>query len=106
MTMDESLSPRQQYVSWIEDRIEDFKAGLTRDELLGLADTAVHDLFQTDDGQYPLTEILLRDAVDSLIFHRLKLPGYRQWLKARQSDTHPRPDQGTHHPAGPEVDRS
>lgn len=85
------ISPHQQYVDWIEDRIEEFKNSLTRDELMQLADEAVDNLFGTEDGQYPLTEILLRDAVDSLIFHRLKLPTYRQWLKTCQSDTESRP---------------
>lgn len=89
------LSPRQQYVQWVEDRIEEHKAALTREELLSLADDAVDGLYDTDDGQYPLTEILLRDAVDALIFRRLRLPSYRQWLKAYRSDTESRPLQGT-----------
>ncbi|NIP81049.1 MAG: hypothetical protein GWM90_18255 [Gemmatimonadetes bacterium] len=90
-----SRSPRRQYLQWVEDRIEDYKASLTRDELLSLADQAVTDLFETEDGQYPLTEILLRDAVDALIFQRLGLPGYRRWLRTCQSDTPPRPPEGT-----------
>jgi hypothetical protein len=89
-------SPRQQYLDWVEDRIEDYKSGLTREELLTLADHAVDELFDTADGQYPLTEILLRDAVDGLIFQRLELPGYRRWLRTCQSDTGDRPLEGTH----------
>ncbi len=89
-------SPKQQYLDWVEDRIEDYKSGLTREELLTLADHAVTDLFGTEDGQYPLTEILLRDAVDSLIFQRLELPSYRRWLRTCQSDTEDRPMEGTH----------
>ncbi|HSH44216.1 MAG TPA: hypothetical protein VK966_00035, partial [Longimicrobiales bacterium] len=58
------VSPRQRYARWVEDRIEDFKTGLTRDELMSLADEAVNSLYHSDDEQYPLTEILLRDAVD------------------------------------------
>jgi hypothetical protein len=81
------LSSRQQYVEWVEDRVEDFKAALPREELLSLAEEAVDGLFDTSDGQYPLTEILLRDAVDALIFRRLGLPTYRQWLRTCQSDT-------------------
>lgn len=88
-------SPRQQYLDWVEDRIEDYKSSLTRDELLGLADVAVQELFGTADGQYPLTEILLRDAVDELIFHRLDLPGYRRWLRTCRNDTDTRPTEGT-----------
>jgi len=84
---DPRSSPRQQYLDWIEDRIEDYKAALQRDELLQLADDAVKELFESEDGQYPLTEILLRDAVDALIFRRLALPTYRQWLRMCQNDT-------------------
>ena len=97
------LSPKQRYVRWVEDRIEDYKAALTRDELLSIADDAVQDLFHTDDGQYPLTEILLRDAVDALIFRRLHLPTYRQWLRSYQNDTPARPPQGTDETATPEA---
>lgn len=93
--MNPPRSPRQEYLDWVEDRIEDYKSALTREELLTLADQAVDDLFHTDDGQYPLTEILLRDAVDGLIFHRLGLPGYRRWLRTCRSDTDERPLEGT-----------
>ena len=96
--MDPRLSPRQEYVQWIEDRVEDYKSGLTRDELLSLADQAVDGLYDTDDGQYPLTEILLRDAVDAVIFQRLHLPTYRQWLNSYRSDTPERPLQETDGP--------
>lgn len=78
----DSISPRQRYARWVEERIEDYKSGLTREELLSIADEAVDGLYDTDDGQYPLTEILLRDAVDALIFQRLRLPSFRQWLKS------------------------
>jgi hypothetical protein len=88
-------SPRHAYLRWVEDRIEDYKAALTRDELLSLAEEAVTGLFDTEDGQYPLTEILLRDAVDSLIFQRLGLPSYRRWLRTCQIDTPPRPRERT-----------
>lgn len=77
--------PRQLYLAWVEEQIEDYKATLTRDELMQLADTAVQQLFQTPDEQYPLTEILLRDAVDALLFERLKLPSFRQWLRQRRA---------------------
>ncbi len=88
-------SPRQRYNDWVQDRIEEHKASLTRDELLSLADRAVSELFDTDDAQYPLTEILLRDAVDALIFQRLQLPGYRRWLRTCRTDTPDRPQNGT-----------
>ena len=83
--------PRQQYQAWVEEQIEEFKTALTRDELLDLAEQAVSDLFTTPDGQYPLTEILLRDAVDALLFRRMNLPDYKHWLKTCRSDTSIRP---------------
>lgn len=87
-------SPRQRYTDWVQDRIEEYKSGLTRDELLSLADHAVDRLF-SDPDQYPLTEILLRDAVDALIFQQLGLPGYRRWLNTCRTDTPDRPQNGT-----------
>ncbi len=88
-------SPKQQYRDWVEQRIEDCKAELTRDELLGLAEQAVQELFHSDDDQYPLTEILLKDAVDALIFARLGLPSYRSWRRSCQNDTLDRPPEAT-----------
>lgn len=92
---DSYASPRRLYLVWIEEQIEEHKASLTRDELLQLADEAVRELFDSRDGQYPLTEILLRDAVDELIFRRLRLPSYRQWLRLCRSDTPDRPPEST-----------
>ena len=87
--------PRQQYQAWVEEQIEDFKTALTRDELLNLAEQAVQELFTSPDGQYPLTEILLCDAVDTLLFHRLNLPDYKQWVKLCRTDTTMRPGMET-----------
>ena len=79
--------PRQVYQAWVEEQIEEYKTALTREELLDLAEQAVEDLFTSPDGQYPLTEILLRDAVDMLLFKRMNLPDYKHWLKLCRSDT-------------------
>jgi len=88
-------APRQQYHAWVENQIEEFKAGLTREELLDLAEEAVQCLFDSPDGQYPLTEILLCDAVDALLFERLNLPDFRQWRRQCHSDTPGRHREGT-----------
>jgi hypothetical protein len=88
-------TPRRLYEAWIEDQLEDYKASLSRDELLALADQAVDQLFDAPDGQYPLTEILLCDVVDTLLMQRLNLPDYRQWLRSRRFDTAARPLGGT-----------
>jgi len=90
-----TAAPRQLYQTWIEEQIEDFKTSLTREELLALADEAVQKLFTTPDGQYPLTEMLLCDAVDTLLFQRLGLPDYKQWSKTCRSDTPKRPRKST-----------
>jgi hypothetical protein len=90
-----TAAPRQLYQAWIEEQIEDFKTALTREELLSLADEAVQNLFESPDGQYPLTEILLCDAVDALLFRRLGLPDYKQWAKQCRSDTAKRPRRST-----------
>jgi len=91
-------APRQLYQDWVEEQLEDYKAALTRDELLGLADQAVTELFDSPDGQYPLTELLLCDAVDRLLLQRLNLPDFRQWQRLCRSDTHNRPQEVTAEP--------
>jgi len=88
-------APRQLYQAWVEEQIEDFKTALTRDELLSLADEAVQTLFDSPDGQYALTEILLCDVVDALLFRRLNLPDYKDWAKQCRSDTRKRPRKST-----------
>jgi hypothetical protein len=90
-----TTTPRRLYEAWVEERIEECKSTLSRDELLALADEAVQQLFDAPDGQYPLTEILLCDAVDTLLLRRLNLPDYRQWLRMRRFDTRGRPREGT-----------
>ncbi len=86
---------RQLYHAWVEQRIEDFKDSISRDELLEFADEAVQELYADPEGQYTLTEIVLRDAVDMLLFRRLGLPSYKQWLKLCQIDTPERPQEST-----------
>jgi hypothetical protein len=88
-------APRQLYQAWLEEQLEDYKAELTRDELMAVADEAVSELFHTPDGQYPLTELLLCDAVDRLLLRRLNLPDFRQWQRSCRSDTAARPLDGT-----------
>jgi hypothetical protein len=91
-------APRQLYNAWVEEQLEDFKAALTRDELLGIADQAVAQLFDSPDGQYPITELLLCDAVDRLLLQRLSLPDFRQWRRMCRSDTQGRPQEVTPEP--------
>jgi hypothetical protein len=90
-----SETPRQRYNAWIEEQLEECKAGLTRDELLDLAEYAVQQLFDSPDGQYPLTEILLCDSVDRLLLQRLNLPDFRTWQRTCRNDTRKRPHKET-----------
>ena len=73
------LSPRQEYEELVLQRIEDYKNQLTREDLLTLADEAVHELEAGPDGQLVLTEVLVLEHVDRLIKKRLRLPGFRRW---------------------------
>jgi len=93
-----TTAPKQLYLAWVEEQLEDYKAALTREELLAVADQAVGQLFDTPDGQYPLTELLLCDAVDRLLLERLNLPDFRQWRRLCRSDTQVRPLQETPEP--------
>jgi hypothetical protein len=88
-------TPRQRYQAWIEEQLEECKAGLTREELLDLAEVAVDQLFDSPDGQYALTEILLCDAVNRLLLARLNLPDFRQWQRLCRNDTRQRPAKAT-----------
>jgi hypothetical protein len=90
-----SETPRQRYQAWVEEQLDECKAGLTRDELLDLAEVAVQQLFDAPDGQYPLTEILLCDAVDRLLLTRLNLPDFKAWQRTCQNDTPARPQKVT-----------
>jgi hypothetical protein len=90
-----AATPRQLYQAWVEEQLEEYKAALTRDELLDIAEHAVNNLFDAPDGQYPLTEILLCDAVDRLLLARLNLPDFRQWQRACRNDTQVRPQNET-----------
>ncbi len=70
-------SLRAEYDAFIEQRIEEYKDGLPRAEILGIGDEAVQELARTE--QYALTEVLLQEQVDSIIRRRLRLPSYRRW---------------------------
>jgi hypothetical protein len=84
-------SLKQDYEEFILQRIEEFKNGLSRQQLLGIADEAVREL-EADD-QFLLTELLMLEQVDRLIMRRLKLPPYRKWrerhLKLRRAQQEP-----------------
>jgi len=90
-----TTAPRHQYLEWIESQIEDYKATLTRDELLDIAELAIQRLAANPEGQYSLTEVMLCGAVDAVLFEKLGLPDFKHWQKACRNDTEDRPPRGT-----------
>jgi len=66
--------------------MESFKDSLSRDELLGIADEAVRELEARAPSDFPITELLVLEAVDRLIFRRLRLPAYAEWRREGRID--------------------
>src|SRR5689334_6779694 len=74
-------SLRHEYELYVEDEIENYKESVPRSVLLSIGDDAVRAL--ADQQQFALTELLLCDEVDKIIFNRLRLPSYTTWRKRR-----------------------
>jgi len=77
---------RQAYHEWVEERVEEFKESIPREDLLRLADEVVHHLQITHGGQYQLTELLLCEAIDREIVRRLGLPGFAGWRSQMEGE--------------------
>jgi hypothetical protein len=74
-------SLKYEYELFVEQEIENYKESVPRGVLLGIGDDAVRSL--TSAPQFALTELLIRDEVDRLIFKRLRLPSYDTWRRRR-----------------------
>ena len=74
-------SLKHEYELFVEREIEDYKESVPRSVLLSIGDDAVHAL--SGGQQFALTELLLCDEVDKIIFKRLRLPSYATWRKRR-----------------------
>ncbi len=72
-------SLRQEYAEFLEQRIEEYKEQLSREDLLAIADEAVRELEMASEEQLVLTEVLVLEHVDRLITQRLDLPSFRKW---------------------------
>lgn len=87
-------SLRQEYVEFLEQKIEEYKERLSREELLAVADEAVRELEYAGDEQLLLTEMLMLEHVDRLIMKRMNLPTFRRWrnkhVKRRQAQRDPK----------------
>jgi hypothetical protein len=76
-----SRSLKYEYELYLEREIENYKESVPRSVLLSIGDDAVCAL--AAQQQFALTELLLCDEVDKIIFKRLRLPGYTTWRKRR-----------------------
>ncbi len=76
-----SRSLKHEYSLYLEREIEDYKESVPRSVLLTIGDEAVRMLAAAQ--QFALTELLLCDEVDKIIFRRLRLPGYDTWRRRR-----------------------
>ena len=76
-----SRSLKYEYELYLEREIENYKESVPRTVLLSIGDDAVSAL--AGQQQFALTELLLCDEVDKIIFKRLRLPSYTTWRKRR-----------------------
>lgn len=76
-----SRSLKYEYEQYVEREIENYKESLPRSVLLTIGDAAVRAL--AGQPQFALTELLLCDEVDKIIFKRLRLSSYATWRKHR-----------------------
>jgi hypothetical protein len=79
-----SRSPRSlkhEYELFVEAEIENYKESVPRGALLKIGDEAAAAL--ASQQQLVLTELLLCEEVDRIIFRRLGLPSYRTWRRRR-----------------------
>lgn len=76
-----SRSLKHEYELYLEREIENYKESVPRSVLLSIGDDAVRAL--AAQQQFALTELLLVDEVDKIIFKRLRLPAYTTWRKRR-----------------------
>ncbi len=76
-----SRSLKYEYALYLEREIENYKESVPRTVLLSIGDDAVRVL--AGQQQFALTELLLCDEVDKIIFKRLRLESYNVWRKNR-----------------------
>lgn len=76
-----SRSLKHEYELYLEREIENYKESVPRSVLLSIGDDAVSAL--AAQQQFALTELLLVDEVDKIIFKRLRLPAYTTWRRRR-----------------------
>jgi hypothetical protein len=81
MAQRQSRSLEHEYALYLDREIENYKESVPRLVLMSIGDEAVRAL--EAQRQFALTELLLCDEVDKIIFKRLRLPNYRAWRERR-----------------------
>src|SRR5215208_2990153 len=81
MTPRTARSLRHEYGLYIEQEIENYKESIPRSAILAIGDEAAAKL--ASEMQFALTELLLLEEVDRIIFRRLRLPTYNTWRRKR-----------------------
>ena len=74
-------SLKHEYELFVDEEIENYKESIPRSALLSIGDEAVAAL--SEQAQFVLTELLLVQEVDRIIFRRLRLPSYQTWRRRR-----------------------
>ncbi|HMC56521.1 MAG TPA: hypothetical protein VKH19_15175 [Gemmatimonadaceae bacterium] len=74
-------SLRHEYAVFIEQEIENYKESIPRPAILAIGDEAAARL--ASEAQFVLTEMLMLEEVDRIIFRRLRLPTYNTWRRRR-----------------------
>ena len=74
-------SLKYEYELYLDEEIESYKESIPRSALLSIGDEAVVSL--NEQAQFALTELLLAQEVDRIIFRRLRLPTYQTWRRRR-----------------------
>ncbi|MHB1862149.1 MAG: SAM-dependent methyltransferase [Gemmatimonadaceae bacterium] len=81
MALRPQRSLRHEYELYVDEEIENYKESIPRSALLSVGDEAVSRLGA--GPQILLTELLLCDEVNRIIFKRLRLPSYDTWRRKR-----------------------
>ncbi len=74
-------SLRHEYGLYVEQEIENYKESIPRAAILAIGDEAAAIL--AAQPQFVLTELLLLEEVDRIIFRRIRLPKYDTWRRKR-----------------------
>jgi len=74
-------SLKHEYELYVQGEIENYKESLPRSVLLSIGDEAAAHLAAA--SQTVLTELLMCEEVDRIIFNRLRLPAYNTWKRRR-----------------------